>query len=119
MSENKSDADTPMFTVDQAATFVAARKPNADVDGSPKRKIAKTGGNTTHLSQFQTTTSKPPASQPVANPPPVKTSYAGATASAAPKVNPANPDPTSSIPVEDNPSICLQAMIAGAKMLRK
>ena len=108
-----------MTNADQAATTEAATKLSAEVDGSPKRKIARSGGITTHLSQFQTTTSKPTASQPVANPPPVKATYAGAIASAAPKVNPANPAPTSSIPAEEIPSICLQAMIQGAKNLRK
>jgi hypothetical protein len=72
MSENKLNADTTMSNADQAATSEAAPKLSAEVDGSPKRKIARSGGITTHISQFQTTTSKPPASQPVANPPPVK-----------------------------------------------
>ena len=108
-----------MSNADQAATSEAAPKLSAEVDGSPKRKIARSGGITTHISQFQTTTSKPPASQPVANPPPVKATYAGAIASAAPKVNPANPAPTSSIPAEEIPSVCLQAMIVGANNLRK
>ena len=119
MSENKLNADTSMSNADQAATSEAAPKLSAEVDGSPKRKIARSGGITTHISQFQTTTSKPPASQPVANPPPVKATYAGAIASAAPKVNPANPAPTSSIPAEEIPSVCLRAMIVGANNLRK
>ena len=115
MIENKSDSDTQMFTAEQAAAFEAASKPNTDVDGSPKRKIARSGG--THLSQLQATTSIPPARQPpaAANPPPVKITYAGVAAS----MNSAKPASTSATLEEVTPSLCLQAMLAGAKMLRK
>ena len=105
-----------MLTAEQAATLDAASKPNADVDGSPKRKMARSGpgGNATHLSQSQATTSTPPARLPPANPSPVRATYASAIASAAPKVNTS----TTSIPAAEVPSLCLQAMITGAQMLR-
>ena len=102
-----------------AATAATAANPGSDNDGSPKRKIARSGGTTAHISQFQATTSTPPATQPPANPPVAKATYASAIASAAPSVNPTKPTATSSIPGEVPPSLCLQAMIQGAKMLRK
>ena len=119
MLEFKADPDTPMVAAPSALAAAEVANPVAEKDGSPKRKIARSGGITTHVTQFQASTSTPPATQLPAIPPAAKTSYAGAIASAALTVNPAKPIATSSVPNVEPPSLCLQAMITGAKMLRK
>ena len=108
-----------MLAAPSAHAAAAVASTSADNDGSPRRKIPRSGGITTHVTQFQATTSIPPAAQPPAIPLAAKPSYAGAIAAAAPSANPAKPIATSATPNDEPPSICLQAMIAGAKMLRK
>ena len=105
-----------MFTAEQAADGEAASKVNSDGEESTqrKRKISKPNGPL-HLAQFQAATSTS-TEQPPAKPSPVKTTYATAIASAATKANSAIPASMPIAPAE--PSLCLQAMITGAKMLR-
>lgn len=118
MIENKSDSDTAtlMITAAQDNTD-AANNAVSDADGTA-RKRPRPASTAIHLDQFLKTTPTVPSGQQSGNLNPSKPSYAGAAASAATKVNSTNPASIPSVTATVAPSICLQAMINGAQMLR-
>ena len=129
MTENKAVTDTPMNTAVQSATVASGDAANADEDAAPNRKRPKPSSATFHIAEFNATTSSqltgqppassPPPGQPQASSLPPRMTYANhVSASAPPKTSSAQAASHSAAPPIQEPSVCLQAMSAGAKMLR-
>ena len=134
MSENKSETDTSTLAAAQAALVAQAAAAAAassaaalsSVRDSPNRKKPKVANPVVHLSQFLASVNAPHGPQPqeptanqTAIPQPVssqpmKITYAG-IAMATPK----QPAAKAATPPAAEPiSLCLKAMLTGAKMLR-
>ena len=118
MSNNNTDTDTSMSNAVHSALQDAGSKAPAaaaDESGTKRKRPKPSDATSSHVAVFHATAAGPQtAEQLTAGLAPTKTTYA--IALAAPKVPPAAKQPTA--PTNDKPSVCLNAMIAGAQMLR-